>query len=138
MVVMNVATEADIANGTRGTIHDVILNPRETITQRDDGAIVLKYPPAAVIFKPDEKCNIKFDGLEEGLVPILPSRATFTVDTKNGTHSICRCQLALTPGYAFTDYKSQGQTIEYVLIDTSQPPSGSLSPFSAYVTLSRS
>jgi len=138
MVVMNVATEADIANGTRGTIHDVILDPRETITQRDDGAIMLKYPPPAVIFKPDGKCNIKFNGLEEGLVPILPSRATFTVNMKNGTHSICRRQLALTPGYAFTDYKSQGQTIEYVLIDISQPPSGSLSPFNAYVALSRS
>ena len=99
---------------------------------------MLKYPPAAVIFKPDGKCNIKFNGLEEGLVPILPSRATFTVNMKNGTHSICRRQLALTPGYAFTDYKSQGQMIEYVLIDISQPPSGSLSPFNAYIALSRS
>ena len=41
-------------------------------------------------------------------------------------------------GYAFTDYKSQGQTIEYVIIDIGKPPTGTLSPFSAYVALSRS
>jgi ATP-dependent exoDNAse (exonuclease V) alpha subunit len=44
----------------------------------------------------------------------------------------------MTAGYAFTDYKSQGQTIEYVVIDLARPPTGSLSPFSAYVALSRS
>jgi len=32
-------------------------------------------------------------------------------------------KLAITPGYAFTDYKSQGQTIEYIIIDLAPPPS---------------
>jgi len=137
MVVINVATEADIANGTRGTIHDIILDPRETPTQGEDGTTVLKYPPA-IIFKPNGKCNVKFDGLDEGLVPILPSKTTFSVVVKNRTHNITRRQLALTPGYAFTDYKAQAQTIENVWIDIGQPPRGSLSPFNAYVALSRS
>ncbi|KAF8883723.1 hypothetical protein BD779DRAFT_1443750, partial [Infundibulicybe gibba] len=44
----------------------------------------------------------------------------------------------ITPAYAFTDYKSQGQTIEHVIVDLVDPPSGKLSPFSAYVALSRS
>ena len=35
-----------------------------------------------------------------------------------------------------TVYKSQGQTIEYVLIDIRKPPTGTLSPFSIYVALS--
>jgi hypothetical protein len=30
----------------------------------------------------------------------------------------------MTAGYAFTDYKSQGQTIEYVIIDIGKPPTG--------------
>src|SRR6266542_5574569 len=38
----------------------------------------------------------------------------------------------------FTDYKSQGQTIEYIIIDIRRPPTGSLSPFSVYVALLRS
>ena len=41
----------------------------------------------------------------------------------------------MTAGYTFTDYKSQGQTIEYVIIDIGRPPTGSLSPFSVYVAL---
>ena len=45
----------------------------------------------------------------------------------------------MTPGYAFTDYKSQGQTIEYVIIDIGKPQTGKLlSPFGTYVALSRS
>jgi ATP-dependent exoDNAse (exonuclease V) alpha subunit len=44
----------------------------------------------------------------------------------------------MTPGYAFTDYKSQGQTIEFVIIDIRNPPTGKLSPFGTYVALSRS
>ncbi|KAJ7927959.1 hypothetical protein B0H13DRAFT_1598110 [Mycena leptocephala] len=44
----------------------------------------------------------------------------------------------MTAGYAFTDYKSQGQTIQHVFIDLEKPPSGKLTPFSAYVALSRS
>ncbi|KAH9029655.1 hypothetical protein EDB85DRAFT_1828379, partial [Lactarius pseudohatsudake] len=44
----------------------------------------------------------------------------------------------LTPVYAFTDIKSQGQTLECVIIDFAKPPSGSLTGFNTYVTLSRS
>jgi len=138
MVMLNVATEADIANGTRGTIHDIILDPREVPRQGEDGTTILKYPPAAIIFKPNGKCNIQFDGLDAGLVPILPSKTTFSVTVRNKSHSISQRQLALAPAYAFTDYKAQAQTLEYVTIDISQPPSGSLSPFNAYVALSRS
>ncbi|KAJ7666329.1 hypothetical protein B0H17DRAFT_1019165 [Mycena rosella] len=45
--------------------------------------------------------------------------------------------MAMTPGYAFTDYKSQGQTIEYVLVDLEPPPTSALTPFNAYVVLPR-
>ncbi|KAF8262735.1 hypothetical protein EI94DRAFT_1600970 [Lactarius quietus] len=49
-----------------------------------------------------------------------------------------RRQYALTGAYAFTDYKSQGQTIECVIVDLGKPPSGSLTAFNTYVALSRS
>ncbi|KAG2084374.1 hypothetical protein BD769DRAFT_1374943 [Suillus cothurnatus] len=42
------------------------------------------------------------------------------------------------PAYAFTDFKAQGQTIDYVLIDIGRTTCFALSPFNAYVTLSRS
>src|SRR5277367_914068 len=47
---------------------------------------------------------------------------------------ITRIQL---PTYAFTDFRSQGQTIRPVLINIGPPPSGGLTPFNAYVALSR-
>jgi hypothetical protein len=135
MVVLNLATEADIANGTRGVIHDIILDEREEPANRD-GAIVI--PPVMVLFKPDRETTIRFPGIEPGLIPITPSEASFTVEAKNGTkYRILRRQYAMTPGYAFTDYKFQGPTIEY-LINIGKPPTGTLSPFGIYVALSRS
>jgi len=50
------------------------------------------------------------------------------VEAEDGKkYRILRRQYAMTPGYAFTDYKSQGQTI---IIDIGRPPTRSLSPFS--------
>jgi ATP-dependent exoDNAse (exonuclease V) alpha subunit len=56
---------------------------------------------------------------------------------KTGIH-IDRDQIALTPAYAFTDFKSQGQTIENVIVDLAKPPSGNLTGFNTYISLSRS
>ena len=78
-------------------------------------------------------------GLPRGVIPLTPSLAPFTVTGRKGKKfKISRSQYPMTAGYAFTDYKSQGQTIEYVIIDIGKPPTGALSPFSVYVALSRS
>ena len=140
MITLNISTEAGIANGTRGIITDIILDPREPVTLPDDeGAIHLKYPPAMVLFKPDRGTTARFQGIDPGVVPITPSTTTFTVTLDNKKKfGVKRRQLPITAGYAFTDYKSQGQTIEYVIIDIGKPPSGKISPFSIYVALSRS
>lgn len=49
-----------------------------------------------------------------------------------------RSQIALTPAYAFTDFKAQGQTMEKIIVDIGKTPNFSLTPFNAYVSLSRS
>jgi len=140
MVLVNLAMEADIANGTRGEIQDIILDEREELLASDeDGAIQLKYPPAMLLFKPDKKTKLVFPGLPPGVIPLTPSLAPFTVLGRTGKRfKVSRYQYTMTAGYAFTDYKSQSQTIEYVIIDIGRPPTGSLSPFSVYVALSRS
>ena len=140
MVVLNIATEADVANGTRGEIQDIILDEREEQSMPDeDGVITLKYLPALLLFKPDKVTTLTFPGLPTGVIPLTPSLAPFTVTSKSGKKTkITRRQFAMTAGYAFTDYKLQGQTIEYVIIDISKPPTGSLSPFLVYVAQSRS
>ena len=140
MVLLNIATEADIANGTRGEIVDIILDEREEKSVADeDGTIQLKYPPMMILFKPDKTTKQTFQGMPMGLIPLTPSRSKISVTGRTGKKfKIERSQYVMTPGYAFTNYKSQGQTIEYVLIDIGRPPTRSLSPFSVYVALSRS
>ncbi|TFK78128.1 hypothetical protein K466DRAFT_463427, partial [Polyporus arcularius HHB13444] len=44
----------------------------------------------------------------------------------------------ITAAYAFTDYRSQGQTIPTVIVDLHTPPGGRLTLFNIYVALSRS
>jgi ATP-dependent exoDNAse (exonuclease V) alpha subunit len=139
MVVLNIATEADVANGTRGTVQGFVLDPREVDTAPDEeGCIRLQYPPPVIYFRPDMETTTGFEGLSEGIIPISPSMVRFSVDVEGDKVKLERRQLAIVPGYAFTDYKSQGQTMGCVIVDISKPPSGALSPFSVYVALSRS
>ncbi|KAK0234018.1 hypothetical protein IW262DRAFT_1260284 [Armillaria fumosa] len=43
----------------------------------------------------------------------------------------------MTSAYAFTHYRSQGQTIPAVIVDVARPPTGKLSLFNLYVALSQ-
>ena len=51
---------------------------------------------------------------------------------------IDREQYALMPAYVFTNFKSQGQMIESVIVDLVRPPSRKLTGFNSYVALLRS
>ena len=136
MILMNISTDSDLANGSRGIIEDIILNPREG-EHTKSSSICLRYPPAVILFRPLFGRNRTFPGLPVGVVPVFPTRKRFKIGGRSGV-VIDREQYALTPAYAFTDFKSQGQTIESVIVDLARPPSGKLTGFNAYVTLSRS
>ena len=133
MVTLNIAMEVDVANDMRGTVQGLVLDPRE-----EDRVVHLQYPPPVIYFKPDMKTNTALEGIPKGIIPILPTMVQFSVDIDGERVKLERRQLGVFPGYAFTDYKSQGQTMECVLVDISKPPSRALSPFSVYITLSRS
>ena len=60
------------------------------------------------------------------------------MSSKGKEKMITRRQFPLTAAYAFTDYRSQGQTINKVIVDIGAPPTGEPTPFNAYVALSRS
>lgn len=148
MVLFNIATEADMANGTRGAIVDIRLDPRESNNPQvdEDGKTRLRYPPALVLFRPDIPSSLRFSTVEEsiepGVVPLTPSKISFYLDSSDDSEHrvrITRHQYALTPAYAFTDYKSQGQTLARVIVDLASPPDkGSpLTALSVYVALSR-
>ena len=77
-------------------------------------------------------------------MPIEPISTSYRVrfSTKKGQQhqrTIKRRQFSVAAAYAFTDYRSQGQTIPYyVIVDIASPPTGTLSLFNLYVALSRS
>jgi hypothetical protein len=143
MVTYNVETELDIANGARGTVERIIIdNAEDEGTASTELACVrdLARPPLCVLVRLS-KADVKWEipGLERGVVPITPIRNRFQVALPNGTKpTLWRTQLPLTPAYAFTDYRSQGQTLPYVIVDLATPPTGGLTQFNAYVALSRS
>ena len=79
------------------------------------------------------------DGLESGVLPITPLTKTFSVVTASSKKITVTCQqLPITPAYAFTDYRSQVQTIDHCIMDLATPLSGQLTPFNTYVALSQS
>ncbi|KIM66471.1 hypothetical protein SCLCIDRAFT_110575 [Scleroderma citrinum Foug A] len=79
------------------------------------------------------------EDLENSVLPITPLTKTFSVITASSNKiTVTRQQLPVTPAYAFTDYHSQAQTINHCIVDLATPPTGKLTPFNAYVALSRS
>ena len=142
MVTLNVATEADLTNGSHGTIEDIVLDPREQINNNDrneDGVVWLEYPPAMILFKPFHHEFEPFPGFEPGLIPLFPTEVSFNIKYRqNPKTKILRRQYPICAGYAFTDHKAQGQTLEHVLIDIGTTKKFPVTPFSAYVALSRS
>jgi len=159
MVTQNVETDLDIANGARGTIVDIWLDPNEPLLALQQPLIKLKYLPVCILVKLEWMHASRLKDLEESVIPVEPTYKPYHIScqTNEGTIVTCtvhRCQFLMTTAYAFTDYCSQGQTIPAVIVDIATPPTGvsdtfvkgkkltlcagGLSLFNLYVALSRS
>jgi ATP-dependent exoDNAse (exonuclease V) alpha subunit len=138
MLVTNIQTDFDMANGARGTVVDIILDPREPEEEQRAHERKLHFPPACVLVKLDRMRVSHFGDLPENTVPIFPAESKLRIQVSQKTVTITRRQIPLTPAYAFTDFRAQGQTLKNVIIDLGRPPTGKLTPFNAYVALSRS
>jgi len=142
LVTQNIDTDLDVTNGARGEIVDIILHPDEP--PLCTGPIIkLKYLPAYILVKMERTRATKLEGLDKGIIPIEPAshNIRISVRTKGNkyvTRSVTRRQFPMTAAYAFTDYRSQGQTIPVVMVDVAKPPMGKLDLFNLYVALSRS
>lgn len=77
MVTLNIATEADLANGSRGIVENIVLDPWEETEniQPVDGIVKLKFPPAMVLFRPFHYTFDPFPGLGPGLIPIFRKKS---------------------------------------------------------------
>ncbi len=143
MVTSNIQTDLDLANGARGVIVGIVLHPDEP-PQGDDCIVRLQRVPSYVLVKMQRTRASKLDDLDEAVVPVeaIEARMQIKVHIPGAPpvqRSVCRRQFPITAAYAFTDYRSQGQTIPAVIVDIMSPPGPSkLSLFNLYVALSRS
>lgn len=147
MVTLNVKTDIDVTNGARGIIVGIKLAPNEHPIDNAAPIVRLTQLPAYILVKLDRtRANI-LPGLPEGVIPIVPASKSYSLTmsvVQNDGHiervkrTIRRLQFPITPAYAFTDYRSQGQTISAAIIDLADPPTGrGLTSHSLYVALSR-
>ena len=140
MVTFNIDTDLDVANGSCGHITDIILDECESKVPCECAELVveLEYLPAFILVKMKHTKAATLDGLEQGILPLVPLECTFKIIHRGCEQTVTRRQLPLTTLYTFTNYRSQGQMIPAVLVDIGTPPTGQLTPFNIYVALSRS
>jgi len=137
MVTNNLQTDLDITNGARGVIVDILLS-RDEPPLEEGSTVALKCMPECVLVKLDRTRAAALPHLAEGVIPIQPIPSKMQLRIRGKAHTVTRIQLPITGASAFTDYRAQGQTIPYVIVDIASPPSSRLSLFNLYVALSRS
>jgi ATP-dependent exoDNAse (exonuclease V) alpha subunit len=137
MVTSNVRTELDIANGSRGEVVGIVLHPSEQYPGEDHCTWKLTRQPSYILVRLLRTKIQKLSDLSDHVIPIFPITKSFTVDVGRSKKTVTRTQFPITPAYAFTDYRAEGQTIVPAIVDIGCPPTGNLTPFNIYVALSR-
>lgn len=141
LVTTNLETDLDVTNGARAVIEDIILHADEPPIG-EGSEVTLKHMPAYLLVRMDRTRASRLPGLEPGVIPVEPLAVTMSIHVQRAGQTIARTvrrrQFPITPAYAFTDYRAQGQTIPRVLVDIATPPRGTMSLPNLYVALSRS
>jgi len=137
MVTNNLQTDLDITNGARGVIADIILN-RDEPPLKDGSTVQLKFLPECILVRLSCTRAATLPHLEEGVIPIQRVSSSVQIRVDGKTRTVTRTQFPITGTDSFTDYRAQGQTIPYVIINIAPPPTSGLSLFNLYVSLSHS
>lgn len=110
MITSNLAFTKKIVNGAQGTVEEILYSTEEN-GSRIVSVVRVRVPGSG-----------KFaEDLAEDIVPIFPIRTSFQIKimlhNKVCKRSVNRIQVPLAPGYCYTDYKSQGRSLEKVIVD---------------------
>ena len=142
MVTVNIDTDIDLANGTRGIIEKIVLAEDEPPVGTDQ-VVKLTKMPLYILVRLEKTRSVQLEGLEPNIIPILPYEMKHKISYKRGgsdiNETITERQYPFVLGYAFTDYRAQGQTLGRVIVDLATPATGKApTQFNFYVSLSRS
>ena len=104
MLTRNLWPQYKLVNGARGSVCKIVYTPQNTTSVPD--LVLVKFDsftgPSALRDMP-------------GVVALCPVTATWTTRGGQGSHR--RTQLPLIPGFGFTIHKSQGMTLDKVIIN---------------------
>ena len=125
MVQENLAFTNHVVNGSEGTVRNIVYEEEEGWRY---AVVVYVHIPGSGRVHPSA---------EDDIVPIFPETSTFKWLQRTSTgiqqHTVSRIQLPLLPSYAYTDYKSQGRSLDAAIVD----PTSASSLQGIYVMLSR-
>ena len=134
-----IATELGLINGINGIFRQLVYHEdsvsTETLSEMfPDNTQYIRRPIYALIEIVKSKIECKLQDLEPKLIPIPLIEQTFQVDVadlipkdkkpksnQKTILSIKRSALPLVPAYCITTHKSQGQTLNKVVIDLKLP-----------------
>ncbi|KAG9074974.1 hypothetical protein FRC06_010349 [Ceratobasidium sp. 370] len=115
MVTFNIETDLDVANRAQGVIEESFLTVGSIFrvnSPKYQGKVALRYPPECILVRLNRTKAQRLPELAEGVIPIVPMEQKYDLQQKDGKNKqVTRRQLPMTTAYAFTDYRSQGQTI---------------------------
>ncbi len=125
MLRENLAFSKRLVNGSEGIVRRVVHEVKDGVAYAT--VAYIEVPGAGKVCQE----------LDEDIVPIFPENVRFkcrmSVGGKTVMKWVSRRQLPLLPAYAYTDYKSQGKSLDYAIVDLQS----ALSLQGAYVMLSR-
>jgi ATP-dependent exoDNAse (exonuclease V) alpha subunit len=139
ILTQNIAIELGLINGVNGIFRQLVYQPETvskdilSVTFPNNTQYVLR-PLYALIEIAKSKIECNLEQLQSKLVPIPLMEQTFRVDiddiipkekkpksNQKAVLSIKRRALPLVPAYCITTHKSQGQTLNKVVIDLKLP-----------------
>ncbi|KAJ2916205.1 hypothetical protein MD484_g4202, partial [Candolleomyces efflorescens] len=109
MITENISITHRAVNGAEGTVTKICYS------EGQDG---IRY--AEVVYVHIPKSGLRVSGLAKDVVPIVPTSTSIQHILTIGSYqmkSFTRRQCPLVPAYCYTDYKSQGRSLEKVVVD---------------------
>ncbi|KAI1097095.1 hypothetical protein F4804DRAFT_213418 [Jackrogersella minutella] len=130
-----------MVNGAEYTVKAFIRNPDSVVYMVEPGIFIVSGPPEVILVSSPTTQDLQFEGLEKGLLPLFPSKVYASKENKSfvRTRPFDREGFTLTPTFAITEFKAQGQTLpEAYLSITPRSYNRKFADFMAtYVQLSR-
>ncbi|KAL4064181.1 hypothetical protein V8B97DRAFT_1323496 [Scleroderma yunnanense] len=97
------------------------------------GEVILTFLPLFILVKLNRMRLSALEGLDEAVILVEPSTKFMQTHVRDDTgheqkQSVKQRQFAIMAACAFTDHCSQGQTLQYVVVNITSPPTELVQP----------